>query len=301
MLQSFEKRLADLLADALRGAEGVRDVRLARDGNPAAAPSAASVTVRLMDAAPTPEVGDDRPEVLGSKPRFSLRPVLHLSGEVRVELEIGPATSAVDRGAQRERLLGALDQVILALHPEKVRTGEEFATGEDQGFELDGFRFHRIASPDGARTDHRRLQAYYRYSGRFWPVGPPVEGPAILELPTRVAFLPVFLPDRLSATAGGPDLRVPIRMDLRAFGGAARRLAGRLAGETPPGSLVGDAADLPAGMIGWPVDLDGTATLLYRPPPAVAGRARARIRLQLVQLHGAGVDLGEVVVEVEGA
>ena len=290
MLDAFEARLADLLADALVGIAGLA---VPRRGPPGAIP-AADVTpfVQVISARTDPVLGDDAPVTRRVGDSLRLRTVLVLHGEVRISLV------AANTVAQAARI-GALDTVLVALQQEAVRQGSAFDDGTDQGFALRGLRF-ASASPG---TEPTPLSAAtwvlaFAYDGDFWPVRPEPEGPAITSIPRRLVPLPVAVPERLFARAGGPDLVIPLRIDLRTTGGAPARVVARLRGATPPGTLVGDTAGAPPGFVTVPVDAAGTANLGYRPPAILAAPARARIAASLAGEGQPTIALAELVVEV---
>jgi len=285
MLDAFEARLASLFADRLAGAPTLRaPVR----SLPVAPPEALIQPVlRVLSANASPLVGDDAPRVRRLAGGLGLRTVLELQGVAAIDLM--PAAD-IDRPAR----LGALDLVLTALQAEDVRNGAAFADGSDQGFLLRGFRFVEASADSAAAAP---LRALFRYEGDFWPVRPDEQGPAIASIPTRLAVLPVTVPASLSARAGGPDLVIPVTLDLRSLGAGPARVVARLRGAAPPGTLIGDAADLP-GFTSYPVDAGGVARLVFRPAAVVAALAIAGIE---VALEGAGrprVALTEISVRV---
>lgn len=309
MLDAFETKLADMLADRLAGETLIGDVRRPRvDSTPPAA-TAARVTVEVVSAVPTAELGDDRLEVLGQSGAYELRPVLCLSGSVVVGLALGSASGA-EAQTQRGLLLQALDHVLLALHGPEVRNGSAFGAAPEQGFSLHAFRLERITAvrsevvPGAADDSGPHMYCCYAFAGRFWPVEPPVAGDIITTLPTRIALLPAEVPSgdaAQRARAGGPDLEIPVRLDLRAMGGAAQRLIARLMGASPPGQLVGSAVEAPAGSVSYAVDPDGAYRVVYRPPTSLDGTARVRVRLALARAEGAAIAVDTLEIEVQGA
>ena len=170
MIGAFESRLADLLADRLPGPLGDR---VARSRGEAPDPSDDVVIVpELMTAESDPQLGDDSRERIGERGSRRLRPLLRLNGEVEVHIEAAASLADVnpaDPDRPRRRMLEALDAVLLALHPEGVRSGRDFSTNVDLGFELDGFRLITI-EPDSEAPSFRAVRAVYGYRGRFWPV-----------------------------------------------------------------------------------------------------------------------------------
>ncbi len=187
MLDAFESRLADLLAGALPAGAGIGVVRPGVALPPAVPPDEpprVTAVVRLRDAAPAAHLGDDSRERLGEPGAYRLRPILQLAGEAAVELTVSAGE------AERRTLFAALDRVLLALHPQRVRGGSGFATDTDLGFALDGFRLARVAPDPESPESFRRLHAVYAYSGRFWPVEEPAEGDIITGVPTRIEVTP---------------------------------------------------------------------------------------------------------------
>lgn len=289
MLEAFEARLTDLLADALAGVAGLA---VPRRGRAAIPPAGVAPFIQVIRAETEPLLGDDAPVTRRIGGSLRLRTVLVLHGEVRISLV------AADALAQPARL-AALDTVLVALQDESVRQGRAFDDGTDQGFELRGFRFLR-ADPG---TDPTLLSAAtwelaFAYEGDFWPVRPEPEGPAITSIPRRLVPLPVAVPERLSARAGGADLTIPLQLDLRTAGGAAPRVVARLRGAAPPGTLLGDAAGAPPGFVSVPVNASGIAALDYRPPAVLAAPARVRIAASLAGEDQPTVALADLVIEV---
>jgi hypothetical protein len=278
MIDAFEARAADLLADRLS--------------------TTAQVRLWVGAARPWLEVGDDREQVRRGPGGFELRPVLRLAGELFIELEIGaPGEGGPGAAVQRQTLIGALDQLLVALNDGAVRDGTAFATDVDQGFELDGFRLDRVEQAPDALSDFRRIRAVYAYAGRFWPVQPALAGPAIETLPTRIVVLPAKRPEVLAAVAGGPDLEIPIALDLRVRSTAIARVVARLLGASPPGALIGDPTGLPPGSVGYVPD-DGRFQLVYRPPVSLSKSTRVSVELSLSRQGGKGTRLDTLHIEV---
>jgi hypothetical protein len=200
VLDAFETKLADMLADRLAGDALIGDVRRPRADSTPPAATAARVTVEVVAAAPTVELGDDRLEVLGQPGAYELRPVLSLTGGVVIALALGSADAA-EAQAQRGLLLQALDRVLLALHGPDVRNGSAFGGAPEQGFSLHAFRLERIAAvrgevvPGAADESGPHMYCRYAFAGRFWPVEPPVAGVIITDMPMRIALLPAEVPD----------------------------------------------------------------------------------------------------------
>jgi hypothetical protein len=277
MIDAFEARLANLIADRLAGTTEIVAVDRMRDGLSQPTATGPRAALAVVSAEPDMELGDDRQERLGGRGARAERPVVRLAGEVVIRLEVREATNP----GQRIALMRGLDRLLLTLQEEDIRTGEAFQTGADLGFALDGgFRLARVtAPPTGTNLSiHRRFDLFYSYSGRFWPVIAPVAGPRIDTIPTRVAVLPMALPTGATARAGvALDLRIPL--DLRATSGAPSTLVGRLQGATPPGSLVGATAGLPPGFVRLDVT-DGAVLLRYQPPAVVTEPVEVGVELR---------------------
>jgi hypothetical protein len=291
MLDAFEARLADLLADALADEAGIATPRRSLPGE-AVAPGLVLPVVRVTAVAADPLLGDDAPLVRRLPGGgLGLRTVFALRGDVALDLIPGADVT-------RPALLRALDAALVALGEEAVRRGAAFADGTDQGFALRGFRFREAAPP--SEPGATGLRAVFAFEGEFWPVRPEAEGPAIATIPTRMATLPVAAPEGLSAQAGGPDLTIPLRLDLRRLGAAPGNVLARLSGADPPGALLGATPPpgAPAGAVAVPVAADGTADLGFRPAAALGAPAVARITLSLARAGGTGPALGEIAVQV---
>jgi hypothetical protein len=299
VLDRFEAAAADLLADRIGTDPTVQAVVRPRDELPALVPGRARVTVRVADGTLGDALGQDLDERLGPR-GTSLRTTLGLGGRLRVTVEVG-AAPAQQASAQRSAVRRAADAVLVALHDPDVRGGRVFGDAHEQGFAIDRLRLVRVeeppADPDPA-TAHRRLEIWCEYAGRFWPTEPLAEG-GVIEEPARLrmAFLDADLPTGLRARGGGPDLRLPVAIDLRTWGGAPPRLVARLAGAAPPATLVGDAAEVPAGSVGYLPDAAGRYAVVLR-PAAVTSAARARVQLALASASRPTVRIGEVAVEV---
>lgn len=288
MLDEFEERLVDLVADLLAPADEID--RVIRPGQAAAEQMLVTACVDAFKV--VPGIRDDERRVLGSKGDYRLRTTLTLGGTVSLEIR-----QSSTNDTSRSRLVRALDRVLVVLQSAPVRDGRAFArAGEDQGFELSAFR---IVSVDGSEDRLSHVHCRFEFAGDFWPVEPAVEGARIEEIPTRLALLPLGMPEGLRARPA-TDLDIPVRLDLRTFGGARPRLAARLSGASPVGSLIGDTDELPAGDVGYTPSADGDVHLLYRPPAALAGTAIARIELRLAHASHGSVQLGQLEVEVTG-
>ncbi|WP_428264583.1 hypothetical protein [Haliangium sp.] len=305
MLDSFEAKLADLLADRVADVAVIDEVRRPQIGGSQPSATQARVTVEIISTAPVIELGDDKPEVLGQAGAFSLRTVMHLTGGVLISLELA-STSGTGAATQRDTLLMALDSVLLALHDPEVRNGRAFGDADDQGFALSAFRLEQIAPSrcelaTGEDPERHHIYCRYGFTGRFWPVETPPAGDVITTIPTRIALLPAEYPETLRALAGGPDLTVPVRLDLRALNGATPRLFARLMGASPPGQLIGDSIDVPEGSVAYDPDPPGTYAVVYRPPASLDGVARVRVRLALARAEGPPVTVETLAIEVQGA
>lgn len=291
MIDPFELALADLLADRA----GVQSVRRAGADAPTPVSGTAHVVVGVVDAIAGDEVGIDRDErVTRTIERRSQR----LSGRVRIVLSVEP--SGGQSGAERRATLWqAVDAVLVVLHAPDVRDGSAWGADHASGFAIDRFRLLRVgepAPPESADAD--RLEVWCEYSGRFWPVDPIVEGDVIVEpIPTRIVVLDADLPVGLTAASGGPELAVPISVDLRTFD-ATPRLVARLSGSAPPGELIGDAADVPSGSMGYVPDENGRFTVVFRPAAALTAPASARVVLGLASVDRPTVRIGALQIEV---
>jgi hypothetical protein len=285
MLDRFEARLADLFADLLAGTPSLA---LPQRSLPSAAPANGILpVVRVLTGAPRAEFGDDALRQRRRVGGIGLRVVLALEGMASIDLL--PAV-AIPRPAR----LDALDRVLAAFQAEAVRSGAAFDDGTDQGFALRGFRLREMVA---AEEGEARLRTVFAYEGDFWPVRPEEDGPAIAEIRSRIATLPVTVPLGLAARAGGPDVTIPIGLDLRSLAAGPVRVVARLAGAAPPGSLVGAAALLP-GFIEFPVDADGVARVVFRPAAIVAAPAIAGISVALAGVGRPTVALAEIAVRV---
>lgn len=279
MIDSFEARLVNLIADRLAGTTEILSVNRMRDGLPLPTAVGPRAAVLVTTARPQEDLGDDRQEVLGDKGARALRPVLRLDGEALVRLEVKEATNV----AQRSALVKALDRLLLVLHDADVRSGKAFQTATDQGFALDGgFRLVRFdAIPLGTPAiESRRFDVVYAWSGRFWPVRPALLGPRIDDVQTRQVVLPMQLPQDLEVKAGAAPITVSIPLDLTATGGAVPALVARLQGATPPGTLVGATTGLPPGFFAVPVAA-GVARVQYRAPATATEPADAVVELRI--------------------
>ena len=308
MLDEFELRLADLIADELAGVQALQLVTRTRSdlGTVVTEPDGVAIIVHTLNADSSRIMGDDALERRGTKGQYRLRTTLRLSGQVAADIAIR-TEGGNDLDQRRSRLVQILDALLVALQDETVRNGRAFLTDTDQGFELDGFRLATVAELTPAASAFTlpegfgAIRATYDFSGRFWPVQPEAEGDAITALPTRIAVMPVLAPERLSATAGAADLTVPLQLDLRLLNGATGRVLGRLKGASPPGSLQGDNAGVPAGWTAFAYDPNGTVSVVYRPPGALGAPARVQVSLALSREGRPSIPLGEFAIQVRPA
>ena len=295
MLDSFEARVADLVADELNGIAAVQTVTRPR-GDLSTDAGRVAIVVHTLTAAPDVTLGDDARERLGSRGQYQLRTTLRLAGQLAISVIISP-TGGADIGDRRRIVVDVVDSLLVALQRQSIRSGQDFQTGVDLGFDLDGFRFAGLAAPDNDAGGFSTIRALYDFSGRFWPVEAPEAGDAITALPTRIAVLPVQIPERIRAVAGA-DLHVPLKLDLRALNGASARVMARLRGAAPPGQLVGVTTDVPAGWTAFNLDTDGSVNILYRPPATVATPVRVGVSTALSRAQRPFVELAELTIEV---
>jgi hypothetical protein len=299
MLDSFESRLTDMLADGLPAPTSL--VVRPRDDVPdllLAPPQPVLIVVRVLSAEVNHLLGDDALERLGQRGSYQLRPVLYLTGEAVLDFKIAPPAPGGDALLPRQNLLQVLDQALVLLHQDKVRQGQAFQTGSDVGFDLDGFRLTQLGPLPDEPENVRALRAVYHYSGRFWPVETPAEGDIIDRLPTRMAVLPIQIPEGVTAKAGGVDVRVSLAADLRPLNGAPVRLTARLRGASPPGTLIGDSSGIPSGFVAYDPDEGGVFHLVYRPPATLSHDTQVRVALGLAHAERATVQLGELTLRV---
>jgi|GEM_PF-2922182 len=302
MLNSFESRLIDRLADGLVGVE-VLVLRPQEDLSARLTAEAGRVliVVQILAAETDARLGDDAQERLGQPGDYQQRPVVYLRGQVAVDLLIARNDEATN-DASRTALLQVLDRVLLLLHASELRQGQGFQTGEDLGFALDGFRLEGVSLlPETAAEVFQQIRLSYNYSGRFWPVEAPIAGDLIEQLPTRLAIVPVQIPTGLITRAGDSDVEVPILLDLRSWEAAPQQLVARLRGAAPPGSLVGDTRDLPAGYFGYTANLAGDFVVVYRPPASLGSDTQVRIELGLSQPEQPSLALGELIIGVKSS
>lgn len=305
MLDAFESRLIEVLGDGLAGVPALAVVARPRDGLAAATGDTVQLRVRLLDARPQAEVGDDERARFRRGGDWQQRVLLRLEGEVELAFRIGAAVEA-ERAGQRERLVRTVDRALVFLAGDAVRSGQAFRADDDRGFELDGFRLLALEAPrapDGDGGEGRQLTLRCRYVGRFWPVGAEQAGVAIRELPIRQVVLPVGLPGGLRVRAGAElDVELSVALGLLQVGGGPLpdpTLLARLLGASP-GELLGPADPAAPGWSRFTAD-PATATrfvIRYRAPAAVSGKAEARITVGLARPGAARVDLGVLKVEV---
>ena len=296
MIDQFEIALADLLADRAGSHPAVQSVRRAGVEKPDPADGAALVVVAVVDAVACDEVGIDRPErVTATIERRSQR----LGGRVKIEVSVGPSDGPGSGAQQRTALWQAADAVLVVVHNPEVRDGSVWGADHAHGFAIDGFRLARVSEPpppDSGNDD--RLDIWCDYAGRFWPVEPLIEGDVIVEpIPTRLVLLDARLPIGLAAQSGGPELVVPLGVDLRSFD-ATPRLVARLSGAAPPGELIGDDADVPTGSVGYLPDDRGRFTVVFRPASSLTAPADAHVGLGLASADRPTVTIGELQIKV---
>ena len=302
MLDSFEIRLADMVADSLSdaGVAGAAAVVRPRDDVLVMVvenPDRVMISAQVLSASPSHHLGDDSRERLGRKNGYRMRTTLHFDGEVALDFQISPTPAESDPADFRSNLLQIVDLVLVLLHAGNVRNGEAFRTEDDLGFELDGFRLVGIGPLPNEPANTHAIRVLYRYSGRFWPVEAPAVGETIAALPARIAVLPIQIPENVRATAGGEDARIPVPVDLRAFDGAPVSLVARMEGASPPGQLIGDATDTP-GVVSYAPTTPGIFTVVYRPPASLNGDALVRVSLSLSHPGHKTVDLGRFAIKV---
>jgi hypothetical protein len=295
MLDSLEARLADLIADELSGVAALQTVTRPRS-DLATVPGRVALVVRAVNATPVVAMGDDARERLGNRGEYQLRTTLRLAGQVAIDAIINPVSGPAV--AERRRIvMDVVDRLLVALQRPTIREGQDFQTGADLGFELDGFRFAGLSAPAETPASFSTIRALYDFTGRFWPVEAPLEGEAILAVPTRIAVLPVQIPERIRAIAGS-ELTIPLRIDLRALNGAEARVMARLRGASPPGQLIGSTADVPAGWLAFLPEAGGTFNILYRPPSTVTNPLRVGVSTALSRPQRPFVSLVEFEIEV---
>jgi hypothetical protein len=300
MIDGFEERLADLIADRLAAVTELQLVTRPRANLPALAADRGRVVAAVLQGAPVADLADPPRELFRTGSTLATRPLLRLTGTAALAVE------TQDGGAgpgARPLLFRLMDQLLLTMADPQVREGAAFVADEDLGFALERFELTEVKFEE-ATEGLRRAVARYAYTGRFWPVEPAQAAGAIRALPVRMAVLPAGLPDQLRVRAGGDPLRIPVVLDLRALqvgeaaGAADPRLVARLMGASAPGALEGgQAGEAPPGATIYAPDAAGGFTIVYRPPAAVAGRVRARVGLGLA--HGAHPTIAVGVLAIE--
>lgn len=299
MLNALENRLIDLLADLLARETQVQLVSRPRADLAIAAvdPDRVAVVVQVLSVSTDSRLGDDARDRSGQKGGYQLQTVLRLNGQMAIDLIINPAAGA-NLESHRQTLLHVLDRLLAALHTASFRNGRSFQSNLDLGFDLEGFRLARAGAPENAPAGFSTVRAIYDFSGRFWPLEPLLAGEVISQLPLRLAILPVRIPELPVAQAGGPDLAIPLHLDLRVLNGAPVLVLARLRGASPPGKLAGSAANAPAGWTGFTPDSAGIATLIYQPPTTLAQSARVTVSTALGGTSQPPVTLAEFDIEV---
>ena len=296
MLNAFEARLIELLADAFAGPTSAGEPRVgvrSRAGGPDPQNAEVALTVALGNASPWTDFGDDAEVARRVNEVWLLRPEVPLTGEVSIVL----GALGGDPVQCRTQLLQALDRLLVVLDAEALRRGRALDPAVDQGFAISAFRLQHIETDIAGTPDPARLRLVYGYEGRFWPVRPDVEGGAITELPTRIAILPLSIPERTVVRAGTGPAALSVRGDLRAMRGAAPVLLARLRG-LAPGTLAGSGAAAPEGFVASLPRPDGLFPLSYAPPAAVAATVRVDIELSLGSPEGVTVVLDDLSLEV---
>ncbi|MCI0508183.1 MAG: hypothetical protein L0Z73_19065 [Gammaproteobacteria bacterium] len=300
MLDPFESRLADMLSDGLAGMDNI--VVRPRDDLAdllVADTDRVVIVVRLLTAASDNQLGDDARERLGQRGDYQLRASLFLTGEVAVDFIVAETPQDGDAELNRPLLLKVLDKALVVLHEENLRKGRAFQTGNDIGFDLTGFRLTGLGPVAEQKDNFRMLRATYHYAGRFWPVELLAEGNVIQTLPTRIAVLPVQIPQNIQANAGSEDVTIPLHVDLRSLNGAPVRLVARMKGASPPGQLVGDTTNVPpGGYVAYIPNAEGVFELVYRPPASLSNDTQVRISLGLAHTERATISLGELSIRV---
>src|SRR6185436_15344806 len=92
MLDSFETRLTDMIADALENVAALQLVTRSRSdlATAAAEDDQVALVVHTLRAAPDVTMGDDARERRGAKGQYQLRTVLRLAGQVAIDAVIHP-------------------------------------------------------------------------------------------------------------------------------------------------------------------------------------------------------------------
>lgn len=289
-----------MLADGLAGSDNIvvrprDDITDLLDANS----DRVVIIVRLLTATSDNQLGDDARERLGQRGDYQLRTSLFLTGEVAVDFIVAVTPRRGDAEFNRPLLMQVLDRALVVLHEEDLRKGHAFQTGDDLGFDLTGFRLTEFGPVPEQTESFRTLRACYEYAGRFWPVEVPAEGDVIQTLPTRIAVLPVHIPEKIQATAGGDDVTVPLNVDLRPLNGAPVRMVARMKGASPPGELVGDTANVPeGGYVAYEPGAEQIFELVYRPPVSLSNDTRVRISLGLAHTDRRTISLGELSIRV---
>lgn len=305
MLDAFEARLIEVLAEGLTGTPALAGIARARDGLTAPTGATVQLRVRLLDARPQAAVGDDERARLRRGGGWQRRIEMQLEGEVELVFRIGQA-GPPERPQQRERLVRVVDRALVVLADEAIRSGQAFRGDADLGFELDGFRLVALEAPRApadAADEIRQMTVRCGWAGRFWPVGEEQAGAAIREMPVRQVVLPIGLPEGLRVKAGAErDIVLTIELDTLRIGGAPLpepAIVARLLGASP-GELVGAAEPGAPGWVRFLADPQQRTRFVvrYRAPAQVSGKAEARITLGFSRSPAARVELGVLKVEV---
>jgi hypothetical protein len=294
MFDLFEKRLADLIADGLSTETGVQLVTRPRSNLSTVAPSNVKVIiiVTLFDAHSDDRMGDDSFEKRGIRGDYKLKTVLRMSGTVVLECRISP-TGGSSLEKRRVTLLRVIDSLMVFLHSTDVRNGKKFDLPIDQGFKIQGFRLQSVTPVVGAESDFSRMELRYHFSGQFWPVKPEVDGDVITSIPSRLAILPLAIPEQITMKAGASVQAIKFTCDTRNLGGASIAIVARLPGASPAGTLSGDTAGLTGGWTAFPVNSSGECTINYIPPAVTTVVVSDRLVIAIRKENGPGSVLAE--------
>ncbi len=289
MIDAFEAALTDLLANALAGDQAISEVL--RVGRGTGQPAAGMVRLEagVLSATASDHLGDDLPERFGNRREgITTRPVFWLDGMVQIELRMRRSNTS------RQTLVRTVDRVLVALHSTTIRTGRSFTPeAEQNGFALDGGL--RLVALDSEAATNATLT--YHYAGRFWPTTAPESGESIRSTHLRQVSLPLRVATALRARAGGPELLIPVAVDLMApTPEAAPVLAARLLGSEPPGSLSGNTDAPREGFVGLEEE-GGVYPLRYTPPETLESPSVVNAELVLLGEAG-GFSLASVRIEV---
>jgi hypothetical protein len=300
MLDSFEKRLAAIIADGLSANANIQLVTRPRGNINTVAPSnvKAVLIVKLNTAQPDLHMGDDNRQRMGVKGDYKLKTVLNLKGSASIECRIAPIDGA-QLEKRRSILLTVLDSLLAMMQADSIRNGRAFDNDTDQGFRIEGFRLAEINPIVDTAESFSRIEVVFNYNGQFWPVVPEAEGDAIELLPMRMAILPLEMAEHVKVKAGVAQQAIPVRMDIRAMSGAVASVVARLSGASPAGTLSGDTSGLVDGWTGFTVNAQGECRIAYVPPTSIAAPATDHVVLAMRTEQGVGALLGEFDILVE--